>query len=60
MKDKRFEKCLMSDDGETCFYHNCDAHEQCGKLACPHCLEKTEKLELTNSYLKAKDRGETA
>lgn len=58
------KKCLGEEgnvptaDTEFCSTHNCGAHEPCGKPNCPHCHCKIEKLQLTNSYLKAKDFGE--
>ncbi len=56
-----FSKCYSIISGaDFCNYHICGPYddEQCGKLSCPHCITKTEKLPLTNSYLKAKDAGE--
>lgn len=54
-------KCMKDPNGEGCLTHNCGPYdEQCSKPECPHCVTKnpTLKLQLTNSYLKAKDAGE--
>jgi len=60
----KFDECIRSKDNDFCFFHNCGATdpEQCGKADCPHCAckIKPEKLQFTNSYLRAKDRGEVA
>ncbi len=58
---KEFEKCYHNNiDPDFCVYHKCGPTdpEQCGKSECPHCTVKEDKLQLTNSYLKAKDFGE--
>ena len=55
------EKCVMTNDEESCLTHKCDAHEHCMKEGCPHCdlpQNRYHKMILSNSYLKAKDRGE--
>lgn len=60
---KELKKCVTKLGDEYCYYHECGPTdpEQCGKDECPHCIVKTTKngkLQLTNSYLKAKDFGE--
>ncbi len=60
MTADKFKNCFKGEDGESCAFHNCGPYddEQCGKLECPHCTIKTEKMHLSNAYLQAKDRGE--
>lgn len=62
MPDKNFNKCIMSEDKETCLTHNCNAYDHCMKPGCPHCDLPQNRyhvnMDLSNSYLRAKDRGE--